>query len=424
VAAPLVIYLATHPGAEVRIGEVDAPLRALLAGDWRPVLENGLKILGMFGFAGDPLWRQYVAGQAIFEPVMASLFYLSLLLCLWRLGDSRFAFLLLWLFTAALPSLATIDAPSTIRMIHMLPVLTLLPAILIHTLDKLSTAFTDLSTGMVKLGTSLLAILFFYYVGWTAQSLFKTWPQHEEVRFVWQAALTEAAAYLDASPDKGPVALGGWTPESMDPPTMALALRRDDLALRYFHPSRTLVLPTAAGGQTIRVIRPTSLPLDPLLEAKLSAWGASVQSKDSFTLYSLPSLPAPEPQFPADIVLGHQLRFLGYDLHLASPAASLSIVTYWQVTAPADGPRRLFLHLVDSNGRLMAQDDGLEAPALYWRPGDILLQRHSLSWPSAGFSQAFHLRLGVYDPESCVPGPCHNLLTAEGAAYIRLLLPQ
>jgi putative effector of murein hydrolase len=38
-------------------------------------VENGIKILGMFGWSGDPLWRQNVAGMPVFEPVVAVLFY-------------------------------------------------------------------------------------------------------------------------------------------------------------------------------------------------------------------------------------------------------------------------------------------------------------------------------------------------------------
>ncbi|MCZ7670059.1 MAG: hypothetical protein M5U34_24235 [Chloroflexi bacterium] len=91
--------------------------------DWRPVLANALKILAMFGFVGDPLWRQGVAGMPVFGPVVALLFYLSLPLCLWRWRDARYGFLLLWLATAVIPSLVTINAPSAIRLINLLPVL-------------------------------------------------------------------------------------------------------------------------------------------------------------------------------------------------------------------------------------------------------------------------------------------------------------
>ncbi len=46
VAAPLLIFLQSNPGAEFRISEIDAPLQALLAGDLRPVIENSFKIIG------------------------------------------------------------------------------------------------------------------------------------------------------------------------------------------------------------------------------------------------------------------------------------------------------------------------------------------------------------------------------------------
>jgi hypothetical protein len=237
VAAPLVVYLLNNPQAEFRITEIDAPLRALLAGDLHPVLTNSLKILGMFGFAGDPLWRQNVAGTPVFDPVLATLFYLSLLLSLWRLGsnrlgDSRLAFVLLWLLTAAIPSVVTVDAPSTIRMINILPVLTVLPSRLIHNSTELSTVFHNLSTdfggntgkrfdiirnairnavpagAVYFLSLALFAVLFFYHAGRTAQALFTVWPQNEEVRFVWQEALTEAAVYLDNAREAGPVTIG------------------------------------------------------------------------------------------------------------------------------------------------------------------------------------------------------------------------
>ncbi|MGB6850173.1 MAG: glycosyltransferase family 39 protein, partial [Thermoanaerobaculia bacterium] len=80
VAAPLGIYLQANPGAEFRVTEIDAPLRALAAGNLRPSLENSLKILGMFGFMGDPLWRQNVAGRPVFGPLLAILFYIGLVL--------------------------------------------------------------------------------------------------------------------------------------------------------------------------------------------------------------------------------------------------------------------------------------------------------------------------------------------------------
>ena len=406
VAAPLAAFLLMNPNAEVRIAEVDAPLRALRDGDVRPVLENTLKIAGMFGINGDPLWRQNIAGQPVFNPILALLFYTGILLSLWRWRDTRYAFLLLWLAASSIPSLVTIDAPSSIRIINLLPVLMLFPLVVIHNPPHLSTLreklSTDLATGLITTGLSLLLL----YTAWgTYTGIWRTWPADGEVRFVWQAALTEAAAYLDHSPDVGAVAIGGWTPETMDPPTMELTLRRDDLSLRFFDPTQSLILPTTPGGQMIRVVNPSALPLSPPLRALVAPWEVI---QDEFTRYAIPADFAIVPDHTADVDFGGQLRFRGYDvIDDCAVGEACSLLTYWEVVAPADGPRRLFLHAIDGAGQPVTQDDRLGAPAAHWQPGDMIIQLLSVPKSTA------ELRLGVYDPVSKI-----RLITTDGADHV------
>ncbi|MDX1614655.1 MAG: hypothetical protein R3300_10130 [Candidatus Promineifilaceae bacterium] len=235
------------------------------------------------------------------------------------------------------------------------------------------------------------------YAARTVWATFNVWPESEEVRFVWQAALTDAAAYLDASPADGPVAVGGWTPSSMDPPTMELALRRQDLELRYFDPTGAIIVPAPTPAGTARLVRPAILPLEPALEARLLAWGANVSQQDSFVLYRLTAAPQPAPEQPAEVSFGNEVEFLGYDRLTsceADGATPCQLITYWRVLAPAGGPRRFFLHALDPGGDLVAQADRLDAPAAYWKPGDLIAQRHQL--PSAAGGHSLHL--GVYDP--------------------------
>ena len=419
VSLPLVLYLQANPAAEFRISEIDAPLQALKSGDLRPVLTNSLKILGMFGWRGDPLWRQNVAGMPAFEPVVAVLFYLGLAISLWRWRDGRYAFLLLWLTASISPSVVTSAAPSSIRIINLLPVLPLFPVVVMHNWGRLSTVSGKLSTGICEFGGKLaLTTLFLFYLGWTAWNIFVVWPQNEEVQFVWQAALAETAAYLDASPATSSVVIGGWSPDTMDPPTMQLALKRDDLDLRYFGsdsmtaPINTLILP--GGSATIRITRPTIRPFAPALESQLLAWDAQIQEHVAFTLYTLHS-PLPVPQHPADNAFGDELQFLGYSL--LSPHLS-SLITFWQVTAVPTAPRRFFAQLLDADGNIISQHNSLDAPAVHWLPGDILVQYHELD---AGESVPAQMRLGVYNPDSCTLGPCQNLLVGGGRPF--LLLP-
>lgn len=411
VAAPLIIYLLTNPGAEYRISEVNAPLVALQSGNLRPVIENGLRIIGMFGWRGDPLWRQNIANLPVFDPVTAVFFFVGLAVSIYRWRDIRHLFAILWLFTAAIPSIVTIDAPSSIRIINALPILTLFPAIgwqVIHFSRQLSTVSTKLSTKSwfyVTYGLALILLVF--NVGRTWHGLFSVWPANTEVQFVWQQALTDAAAYLDSSPDSSSVAIGGWTPETMDPPTMELTLARNDLSLRFFDPGQSVIVPSFQDGEIARIIRPAILPLDPALEAQVTSWSQPVE-QGSFVLYPVPAQPPIAPEITEQTTFGKQVTLVGYDW-----IAPGELLTYWQVEAPADGPRRIFVHLVDESGQPVTQADGLGAPAEFWQAGDLFLQRHSLVFPTE--AESLSLRLGIYDPRSE-----QRLLTADGRDFVLL----
>lgn len=409
IGAPLGLFLLNNPGSEIRIAEVDAPLRAFLAGDLRPILENALKIAGMFGVAGDALWRQNIAGRPVFDPVMAVLFYAGVALSLWHWRDKRHTFILLWLAASVIPSLVTIDAPSSIRIINLLPVLMFFPLVLIHNTSHLSTRWDKLSTELItRLIVWGLGGLLLYSAASTVVGLWRVWPANDEVRFVWQAALTEAGAYLDHSPDTGPVAIGGWTPETMDPPTMELTLRRDDLSLRYFHPEQGVILPASSAGETLRIVTPGILPLASVLNGIIPAG----RTLGDFILYQMPAGAAIGPQHTAEIDFGGELRFLGYNL--AGPCESgqpCNVVTYWRVLAPAGGPRRLFLHAVEGD-QTISQDDGLGAPAEYWQMGDTIIQILTLEEATG------RLRVGVYNPVDRL-----RLTTDDGADHVAIDLP-
>ncbi len=440
VALPLVVFLLANPDAEARITEVDAPLRALLAGDPRPVLANAVAIAGGFGLRGDPLWRQGIAGRPVFDPVLGLLFYAGVALCVWRWREPRHAFVLLWLAASVIPSLVTVDAPSTIRMINVLPLLLPLPLLalkagehrlrtrlrpsvkpktprLIHSGPQLSTLWTTLSTDLLTTLTHGLLLLLLLYHAWaTVDGLWRVWPANDEVQFVWQAALTEAGAFLDTAAETGPVAIGGWTPATMDPPTMELTLRRDDLALGFFDPTTSLLLPDPADGAA-RLLRPVILPLAPELAALTGPWTTLPEGAApgrQFALYRYEALPAIRPAVAADAVFGGEVRLLGYDPGptCADPTAPCTLVTYWRVLAPTGEPRRFFLHLAGPDGTPLAQDDRLGAPAEYWRAGDVIVQLLTLP------RTAGELRLGIYNPADR-----RRLLTVDSADYVAVTLP-
>lgn len=412
VAAPLVWYLLANPGAEYRIGEVDAPLRALLAGDARPLLANGWAILRGLIVQGDPLWRQNVAGRPVFDPLLALLFYAGLAVMVWRWRTPKYGFVLLWLGTSTIPSLVTIDAPSSIRLINALPLLTVpLSVPIVHFMHRLA-AFSpknrQLSTAMLYLW---LAMWGGGYIWGTAVAIFRTWPNNPEVQFVWQAAFTDMGVYLDAATDINQAAMAGWSPDTMDVPTMELLLERADLRLSHFSPlDGTLILPGAGGP----ILRPAILELDAYWETQLLAWGAEVTDYGRFVQYTLPQSLAVTPEVAQSATFGGELRLLGFDWQPDG------LVSYWQVVAVPGNGRRLFLHLLDDDGNMLAEDyhwDTADPQNLWrphWQPGDLILQRHYLD----DLASAARLRLGIYDPYTCDPGPCQNISTETGAAFI------
>ena len=92
---------------------------------------------------------------------------------------------------------------------------------------------------------------------------------------------------------------------------------------------------------------------------------------------------------------------------------ALDLITYWRVNNATKRPRRFFLHLVDSNGQLIAQDDRLGAPAKYWQSGDLIVQW--LSLPNPTVRSGMEIRLGVFNPSNG-----ERLLTQDQGEYIKL----
>jgi 4-amino-4-deoxy-L-arabinose transferase-like glycosyltransferase len=414
VAAPLVIYLQTTPNAEFRISEVDAPLQALRSGNLEPVLSNSLRLLGMFGFVGDPLWREGVPSAPVFEPVVAVLFYAGLLLCLWRWRQPRYAFLLIWLAVSVTPSLVTINAPSHIRSILILPVLTVVPALLMHSFGQLSTVMRHLSTESSKI---LLLTIILFYAARTSVLQFQTWPNGGDVPFVWQAAFTEMADYLDGRSDLTSASVAGWSPSTMDSPTMTLLRQNDALPLSHFDPQEgTLILPNS---EPVVVIRPSDLPLDPFWETQLTNWGFTPSPLHPFTLYEKRSRPAINLANPMNVQFGEELILLGYEW-----VGDENLLLVWRVTAVPTVPRQQYIHSLAADGSQLADTYRFDAPDPqglwfpHWQPGDLILQHLTLP----ALDEAIQLRLGWFDPTTCTPGPCQNLRTEDGMEFILLLV--
>jgi hypothetical protein len=111
------------------------------------------------------------------------------------------------------------------------------------------------------------------------------------------------------------------------------------------------------------------------------------------------------------------MTLIGYDLARATVRAGepLQIKLYWRAERSMAKDYSLFLHLVDGQGQLVAQQDSApangNAPTLWWQPGDQLPDEHELVLPAGLPAGAYVLELGVYDSANGMRLP---LLDAAG----------
>lgn len=92
----------------------------------------------------------------------------------------------------------------------------------------------------------------------------------------------------------------------------------------------------------------------------------------------------------------------GYTLHAQESSLTLTLV--WQAVAETATSYHVFVHLVDGDGRLLAQSDGEPAiwgrPTTGWMPGEYISDPHQISLLPDPHLGHLTLRVGLYDPSS------------------------
>ncbi len=83
----------------------------------------------------------------------------------------------------------------------------------------------------------------------------------------------------------------------------------------------------------------------------------------------------------------------------AVPAQTLTVTTHWFKTSSPE-PVKIFLHLTDEAGNIVAQWDGLGAKWQGWRPQSLLRQAHAIPLPADLPPGRYEVRLGLYNPEN------------------------
>ena len=436
VVAPLALFLRAHPEAEQRLDQLSGPLTALRQGDFRPVLEITVGTLGMFTLRGEPQWLYNIAGRPVFDPITSVFFYAGLVFCIARLRDWRCGVTLLWLLVGLGPAMVSLPPGSFNHSLAAQPVVYLVLAL------GVDAAWKWLARRRAWAGPLMIALLLAFNGVLSCQAYFVAWANAPEVRELYQGGITAVAHELDAHDPPGPVAVGApyvnywhpWNTVGFD-----LALRREDLVVRWFNPAGGWVWPVDAGPATYYF--PTD-PLgaqtfDPALKALFTADATLLPTtSDDFTAFRV-AYPAaleqrldaladtplawppelvhlPPPTLP--LVFGDRFALLGAELQEDSvpPGGELRLVTYWEVLIADPTPVVVFVHLTSDGQDIWGQRDWLDVRPVGLRPGDRFAQVHLVPVKPEALPGPYYVQLGLYSPDTLLRLPIAT--GAEGAA--------
>lgn len=400
VALPLYLTWWADPSLLQRVDQLGGPLDALRQGNAQPIVAAVLATMGVFSFSGDPRGTYGPPGRPLFDWFTAVLFYAGLLITIWRTRRFPYALLLTWLLVGLLPSAITPQSPSTIRLIGALPavfvVVGVAVSVISYRLSVIGKRPPITAYGLRFTIYGLLFILLLFNMGRTVRDGFIHWPQTVETRLNhYQAVLLDIARYVHTQPD-GSIIIADSFFEQIDaeswqrtavPPTQARWIQSG---------------PGVAGGMVFtgsadgRLYVPEYAPLSPQLRQLLQLPDTSIyqsQNAPRFAVYGTPAMP-PLPLLPEPVTFGETITLEGYEFLPSAGEPTVYLATRWRVNQPLPPHLTAFVHLLNAQGEIVAQHDGLDAAPTTLNPGDWLLQLHPLTIPQDG--GPFAVQIGLY----------------------------
>jgi hypothetical protein len=124
--------------------------------------------------------------------------------------------------------------------------------------------------------------------------------------------------------------------------------------------------------------------------------------------------PSADVTYSVDARLGDAITLVGYDLSVdeVRPGESLTVTLVWRAGAVPAGDYTAFVHLVDEDGNLVAQDDHPplmgEYRTPFWARGDVVRDTYNLALDASQPPCACTLLVGLYDPEAKVRVPAYD----------------
>ena len=100
---------------------------------------------------------------------------------------------------------------------------------------------------------------------------------------------------------------------------------------------------------------------------------------------------------------GEHITLDGYTLSTpqVQPGDILQLDLFWHTDAPLGARYKVFVHLVDQNGRLVAQTDrepgGGQQPTMNWAANEPIIDRYGVLIPEGTLPGSYNVEVGLYD---------------------------
>lgn len=130
-----------------------------------------------------------------------------------------------------------------------------------------------------------------------------------------------------------------------------------------------------------------------------------------------------------DYLLGEKVRLRGYALLTPRPKSGeiVQLSLFWQALAPLERRYKVFLHLVDGEGNIVAQRDaepgGGRRLTTDWEVGEVITDNHGILIPAGTVPGMHQLRAGLYDPAEGTRLPLQGGRTTIDLQKIPVQLP-
>ena len=412
IVLPLGAFALQHPDIfNQRVVALDYEMKQLRAGNldflWRSIQRTA----GMFFHRGDWEWRYNLPGRPVFDLVSGALFYLGLVVALFRLRKPAYSLLLIWLPVMLIPTVLSIGTPSFMRSLGALTPIYLLPAIgadfildLLERRPRLSRLapliYVGFSVGLILLGAD------------TWRDYFIVWPRSPQVSEIYEADLAAAARYLnDYTPSDTPVWVSSNYPGDLSRVLLDLQSAYPG-PVRWFNGNRVTVWPSRRFERDILLIFTQSSPPSSKAAALLTDYSIYQEQNAAgqfhLWVYRIPgdvlSQSPWQPENPVNGRFAWNRELLGYDAPAEIQRGSTVTVTvYWRVPPEVrhdteDLPYSYVCLQDRAAGRCLGDRSSNYQvyPVWDWSEGDVVAERYKVTAPVYILPQTTHFHVGMY----------------------------